>query len=279
MVPVSGNDAGSSAAELYVLPPVQFTAARNARAAELTGEAAKQVKALRKPTVAAWAVNLLVADGQLAQAIELSAALREAQEDLDAAELKQLSRQRRELVASLAKRAGQLVKEQGGTLSASAQESVAATINAAVMDERAAAAVLTGRLIKPLEAGDLDDLAGHVAGAIADVQPQHPKSRDDLAERRARKAAEAAAKAAERAASEAERALAKIEAQLAKAREHADMLHERAEDLRTQLQRVMDETDVADDVVDELETERKEAMARSTRARKEVERTQDELDD
>lgn len=259
-------------AELYALPPEQFTAARNARAAELTGEEAKQVKSLRKPTVAAWAVNLLVADGQLAQAIELAAALRDAQEDLDAAELKQLSRQRRDLVASLAKRAGELVKEQGGSLSSSAQESVAATINAAVMDERAAAAVLTGRLIKPLEAGDLEDLADHVAGAIADVKPQDPKSRDDLAERRARKAAEAAVTAAERAASEAERTLAKVEARLAKAREHADMLHERVEELRVQLQRAVEEAEAADDVVDELETERKDAVAASKAAANDAEK-------
>ena len=51
---------------------------------------------------AAWAVDLLARDGQLAEALELAGALREAQDDLDGAELARLSRQRRALVAALA---------------------------------------------------------------------------------------------------------------------------------------------------------------------------------
>jgi hypothetical protein len=43
--------------ELYQLPPDQFTAARNALARTLGGDAAREVKALRKPNAVAWAVN------------------------------------------------------------------------------------------------------------------------------------------------------------------------------------------------------------------------------
>src|SRR6478735_4794190 len=54
------------AVELYSLPPDDFTAARNARAAASDRALAARVKTLRKPTAAAWAVDLLARDGQLA---------------------------------------------------------------------------------------------------------------------------------------------------------------------------------------------------------------------
>jgi hypothetical protein len=43
--------------ELYQLPLDEFTAARNALAKTLTGDAAREVKALKKPSAVAWAVN------------------------------------------------------------------------------------------------------------------------------------------------------------------------------------------------------------------------------
>ena len=43
--------------ELYQLGPEEFTAARNALAKTLTGDAAREVKALKKPNAVAWAVN------------------------------------------------------------------------------------------------------------------------------------------------------------------------------------------------------------------------------
>ena len=47
--------------ELYGLPLAEFTPARDARAKALKGtEHASRVKALRKPSLAAWVVNLLV---------------------------------------------------------------------------------------------------------------------------------------------------------------------------------------------------------------------------
>src|SRR6478735_10130604 len=54
------------AVELYALPPDDFTSARNARAAAADRSLAARVKTLRKPTAAAWAVDLLARDGQLA---------------------------------------------------------------------------------------------------------------------------------------------------------------------------------------------------------------------
>jgi hypothetical protein len=50
--------------ELFAGPLAEFTAARNALAKTLTGDAAKRVKSLRKPTVVAWAINQLYWHGR-----------------------------------------------------------------------------------------------------------------------------------------------------------------------------------------------------------------------
>lgn len=249
MVAASGSSVDEVAAALYRLPPDAFTAARDEQAARADAADAARIKALRKPVVAAWAVNLLVADGQLAEAVELAAALREAQDDLDAGELRRLGTQRQQLVSSLPKRAAALAAEAGRPLADSAREAVAQTINAAVMDARAAAAVLTGRLRKPLDAGALDDLdaadivAGSPPGATAERPSPDP---DELGVRRARKAAERAVRDAERAATAAERERSAAEAAERKAREHADLVHERIAEVRTQLERLRSDADAAD---------------------------------
>ena len=267
------------ATELYALPPAEFTAARNAKAGLAAPALAKQLKALRKPTVSAWAVNLLARDGQLADAVELSAALREAQDDLDAAELSRLGRQRRQLVAALAKQAVDLAESAGGTLSAAARDDVEKTINAAVMDAAAAAAVLTARLVKPLAAGDIEPaaLADAVGGSVPGVVV--PRPRDDLAERRARRAAEKAAREAERLANEAERALARVDERRAKAQERVDHVRERIDDLRRDLAALEKDEQIAVDKLGVVERERSEAAATARDAAKQSERAQAALDE
>ena len=126
-------------------------------------------------------------------------------------------------------------------MSPATRDDIEKTINAAVMDAGAAAAVMTGRLVRPLEATGFDavDLTDAVGGSAPDGSPALPApSRDDLAERRARKEAEKAVREAEQAASEAERALARVEARLGKARERADHLHERLDELRAEIARL-----------------------------------------
>lgn len=272
------NDLDAIAAELYALPPAEFTAARNARAGMADRSVAAQVKALRKPTVAAWVVNLLARDGQLGEALELSAALREAQDELDAAELSRLGRQRRALVAALASRAVELAGDTGVTVSAAARDDVEKTINAAVMDASAAAAVMSGRLITPLEAGAFEpaDLADAVGGSVPGVVAA--PARDDLAERRARKAAEKAAREAERAANEAERELAKVEARRAKAQERADHVGERIDDLRRDLERLEAEQAKVSADLASIDEEHGAAASRARSAMKEAERARSVLD-
>lgn len=282
MVAASGNSVDEVAVALYRMPPDAFTAARDERAATADAADAARIKGLRKPVVAAWAVNLLVADGQLAEAVDLAAALREAQDDLDAAELRRLGTQRQQLVASLAKRAAALAAEAGHPLADSAREAVAQTINAAVMDARAAAAVLTGRLRKPLDAGALDDLdaAEVVAGSPPGETAARPASDpDELAVRRARKAAERAAREAERAATAAERDRVAAEAAERKAREHADLVRERVAEVRAQLERLVSDEEAADQELARREERLREAASAAKAAAREAERARDAVPD
>ena len=91
--------------ELYALPLERFTPERDARAKAAKGDKdlVAALKALRKPSLAAWVVNLLVrreAD-QVEQVLAIGAALREAQEGMDGAELRALTKQRRQLTSAV----------------------------------------------------------------------------------------------------------------------------------------------------------------------------------
>jgi hypothetical protein len=279
--PADTDELDAIAAELYALPPAEFTAARNARAAAAGRAVGARIKKLPKPAVAAWAVSLLAREGQLGDALELASALREAQDDLDAAELSRLSAQRRALVAALSKQAVGLAGERGVTVGAAAREDVEKTINAAVMDAAAAAAVMTGRLVRALEATGFEhvDLTDALGGSAVDgsAAPPPPR-RDDLAERRARREAEKAAREADRAASEAERDLARIETRLGKARSRADLLHERLDDLRAEVERLEAEAAAADAEVDRIDDERGAAASTARSARKAADAAQAAVD-
>jgi hypothetical protein len=67
--------------ELFQLAPGEFTAARNALAKTLTGDAAKEARALRKPNAVAWSANNLYwkARAQWDALMKAGRALREAQ--------------------------------------------------------------------------------------------------------------------------------------------------------------------------------------------------------
>jgi hypothetical protein len=150
-------DVDAVANELYALAPSEFTAARDSQAAEARREgdraAAAAVKALKKPSPPAWAVNLLARErsDDLARLLELGEELRRAQSELRGDELRQLGRQRQSVVAGLAREARKLVAASGHPLSEAAGRQVEETLNAALADPEAARAVVSGRLVRPLE--------------------------------------------------------------------------------------------------------------------------------
>ena len=151
-----------------------FIAARAAAAKEAAGQDKKlaaAVRALAKPSVAAWAVNMLARQrpGVLADLAALGERMRSAQESLDAAALRALARERRTLLAAAVDTARTVAAEQGRPISGPMAADVEETLRALTADEGAAAAVASGRLLKVLTADGVNqvDLAGAVAlGAL-----------------------------------------------------------------------------------------------------------------
>jgi hypothetical protein len=151
-------DVDEIAERLYALLPEEFTEARDEAAKEADSpDLRKAVKALRKPTAAAHEVNRIVRvrPGDVDALLDLGEHMRAAM-GRDAAEVRRLTEERRELVSGLIDR----------DLTASVQEDVSATLDAATADPDLGAAVRSGRLVKPLRYvgfGALPDLTDAVA--------------------------------------------------------------------------------------------------------------------
>src|SRR5918993_982940 len=87
--------------DLYALPLADFTPARDALVKEHKADKrlAASIKGLRKASVAAWVVNLLVRrdPDQVDQVLAVGEALRDAQDNLDATQLREFTKQRPQL--------------------------------------------------------------------------------------------------------------------------------------------------------------------------------------
>jgi len=146
--------------ELFALPLGEFTPRRDAIAKERKADKdfAAQVKAIRKPSLAAWVVNLLVRrePEQVEQMLAVGVALREAQANLDGEELRALTRQRRQVTAAITTQARGLAGQVGVKVTEAVAEQVEATLTAGLVDESAAAAVRSGLLVTALAATGVD---------------------------------------------------------------------------------------------------------------------------
>ena len=155
--------------ELYSLPLERFTPARDALVKERKAdkELAAAVKGLKKPSVAAWVVNLFVRReaAQVEQVIAVGAALREAQEGMDGAELRALTRQRRQLTSAVTQQARALAAEEGVKVTQAVADQVEATLTAAMLDPECARAVRSGQLLGALRSTGVDSV--DVAAAVA----------------------------------------------------------------------------------------------------------------
>jgi hypothetical protein len=228
-----------AADELYALPPGEFTRARDTRVKELRGdgdrEAAESVKALRKPTVAAWALNQLARrrkkdlDGLLSAGEDLRAAQEELLGGGDRSAFQEAAARERELVAQLSADAASLASD-AGERAGGLQEKVAETLHAAALDEETAEELRAGRLAREREAigGFGAAAAGPVATGAAPAKARPAKrarTRPRAAPRKA--AADDAARRQALAAARTDERHARRELETAEnAVEHA---HERAE--------------------------------------------------
>jgi hypothetical protein len=142
--------------ELYGLPDAEFTPARDALAKRLRAEKRREdadaVKALRRPSVAAGAINRAVREHGADEVLAAGEALRAAHEALlsgggDAARVREAMARERDAVRDFTRLA------LGEGASEATQEKVRATLHAASVDDDVREALTAGRLEREAEAG------------------------------------------------------------------------------------------------------------------------------
>ena len=257
--------------DLYGLPLEEFTPARDALAKELKAAGRKDdaadVKALRKPSVAAWALNRTARDhgeaiaGLRSAGADVRAAQREAMSG-DAGRLREAGRALADEVDRVAGLAADALRAAGRPASAAQQEKLVATLRTAAVDDDAGDLLARGVLADDLEAtgfsllgsgsGDLSAGVGTLPGAPR--APRKPKpskealdaveaarrevsrcdAEADLAATRARRRAERAEAAAHRAV-EAQREADEARAAAEDAAGEAEAARRRAADAADQL--------------------------------------------
>lgn len=264
-------DLVDQASALYALPLDRFTEARNAAAKQASQAGDKELAAvlrrLPKPASAAWLVNLLVTRrrDEVEQVLDLGASLKEAQAGLDRAQLQALGQQRQRLLAAVARQSLEAAAEAGVDIGAAALPGVEQTLRAALADPAAAAAVLTGRLVRTLEASGWDpvDLTGAVGGPFTapgqdgdgadaedDAAPGHGRSPKQPGARE-RREAEARLAAARDALAEAEDAAADLRRRAQRLAVRRDGVAASIEDLEERLEALRREhTDIASEAAD-----------------------------
>ena len=174
--------------DLYGLPLERFIEERNQLAKQLRQDGrrdeAERVSKLRKPSVAAWAVNQLIRTQpkDFDRLLVAGDALQKAQSDLlkgrgDPAALRRVVGVERDSVNGLVKRGRGLLTSDGHELSSATLETVSETLHAAALDEDARNQVKDGCLERELRHVGLGALTAGGGGAAprAKPQPKQPK--------------------------------------------------------------------------------------------------------
>ncbi|MEV0795398.1 hypothetical protein [Kribbella sp. NPDC050459] len=149
-------DFEEAADAMYAAPAADFIATRNELAKQLKADgdalASTRLKALRKPTVAAWIANLVARrlPDELDDLLALGDEFREATADLDGERLRELTPKRHQLLDKLSKEAARLADEEGQKVSADVGQKLRETLDAALVDPAAGDAVREGRLSSAL---------------------------------------------------------------------------------------------------------------------------------
>ncbi|HEX6075782.1 MAG TPA: hypothetical protein VFZ32_11035 [Micromonosporaceae bacterium] len=140
-------------ARLYALPPEEFVEARNAEAERVPGALRRQIRALRRPTLAAWLVNLLAAHrgGELAELLGIGERLRDAQRTMEGQDLRELSTRRQAMITSLVSSLRDLAAEHGRKVRDDTVWEAETTLRAALADPELAEEVRAGTLVRSAE--------------------------------------------------------------------------------------------------------------------------------
>jgi hypothetical protein len=167
---------------LYALPLPEFTPARNALAVRLRKEgdreASERVKGLAKPSVSAWAVNVLFRDAGdqmkalLAAGDRARRALAEALTHGAAESLRDALQDERELRDALRRRAAALLTAEGSAPSRAIADRITVNLEALALSPAAAEAAERGWLDRDLDPPGFEVLAGLQLGARP-ARPEH----------------------------------------------------------------------------------------------------------
>jgi hypothetical protein len=169
-------DFDAVAVELYGLAPDEFTAARNQLAKMVGGPTAAAIKALRKPTLAAWLANLLVRtdpDG-INTLTDLGEQLRAAHLSADGGRLRALTPKRHALIKQLVATAKTEARQLGRPITATVADRLTETLDAALIDPGAAQLLRSGQLTSALRHvgfGVVDE-----TGEPAKLAPMKPRT-------------------------------------------------------------------------------------------------------
>ena len=145
--------------DLYALPLEEFTPARDALAKELKSagrkDEAAEVKRLRKPSLAAWALNRVGRDHPdvIARLREAGSDLRAAQEAAlagDAGGLRDAGRALAEEIDRVAALAAEELQAVGRPVSSAQQEKLVSTLRTAAIDDEAGEVLSRGVLVDEL---------------------------------------------------------------------------------------------------------------------------------
>jgi hypothetical protein len=259
--------------DLYGLPLDEFTAARDALAKRLRGEKRREdadaVKSLKRPSVAAGAINLAVrehgADDLLAAGEELRAAHAALLDGSgDAGAVREATAREREAVREFARLA------LGDGASSATEEKVRATLHAASVDDDVRELLEAGRLERDAEAGV--DAMALMASAAAPKKPPRKSKRTAAGKEGSSKGGGKPSDAEKRREAAAARAQEQAEAAVAAAQE----AEERAESARATLAEAEEAARKARAVVEDLEGQERQARRAVKEAEADAERRRTE---
>jgi hypothetical protein len=189
---------------LYALPLEEFTSERDELAKRLRKEgdrdAAATIKALKKPSVAAWAVNQVRRDRpeDVRSLLDVTEELHRVYAGLSSAgareRLGEAAEMQRDLIRSLVRCAEQMLEAGGHNAGEQTLGKVADTLRAAALDEELREQVSAGRVVKEQRAAGLGPLESLPAPPkkAKPKQRKKPSGPDPKEVKKAEKAIEAA---------------------------------------------------------------------------------------
>jgi hypothetical protein len=253
------SDDSNKLQRLYELPPEEFTKARNELARELrqAGERAEaeRVKALKKPTVAAWVVNRLARHERMNVRALLTAGerLRDAHADVLRGEspsvLEKARSAERKAIEALARSAARILEEERGKAPSSVLDDVRDTLHAAAVDPALAEEVRSGRLSHETQAlGFGFETAPPGTGPGRSKTPKRKEQRDGR-----RRAAEKRLAEAKTRVGETRKQLKASEEDVERVKKEHERAERHAERLRAELERAEKAVDEAEKRLDRVD--------------------------